>query len=140
MVLDTLCSTGELMLQKEMSFEDVVRRVATKGGITEAGACVIYDEFPDTADAMFGKTLAKRRETASIGQTSDKRWEEDARQEMKEIEHAAIAHKLCGCSYFYHFTLLRIRSNIKIKTKGRKYDVNAVYFCKCTKYTALTLK
>jgi hypothetical protein len=27
----------------------------------------------DTADAMFGKTLAKRRETASIGQTSDKR-------------------------------------------------------------------
>ena len=73
MVLDTLCSTGELMLQKEMSFEDVVRRVATKGGITEVGTRVIYDEFPDTADAMFDKTLAKRRETASIGQTSDKR-------------------------------------------------------------------
>ena len=67
MVLNTLCSTGELMLQKDMSFEDVVSRVATKGGITEVGSRVIYDGFPDTADEMFEKTLAKRRETASIG-------------------------------------------------------------------------
>lgn len=65
MVLNTLCSTGELMLQKNMSFEDVVSRVATKGGITEVGSRVIYDGFPDTADEMFEKTLAKRRETAS---------------------------------------------------------------------------
>lgn len=65
MVLDTLCATGELMLQKDMSFEDVVNRVATKGGITEVGARVIYDGFPETADEMFAKTLAKRRETAS---------------------------------------------------------------------------
>ena len=67
MVLNTLCSTGELMLQKDMSFEDVVSRVATKGGITEVGSRVIYDAFPDTADEMFEKTLAKRRETASTG-------------------------------------------------------------------------
>ena len=66
MVLNTLCATGELMLRKGMSFEDVVNRVATKGGITEVGARVIYDGFPDTADEMFGKTLAKRRETAAI--------------------------------------------------------------------------
>ena len=65
MVLDTMCATGELMIQKEMSFEDVVNRVATKGGITEVGSRVIYDGFPDTADEMFEKTLAKRRETAS---------------------------------------------------------------------------
>ena len=66
MVLDTLCATGDLMIQKDMSFEDVVGRVATKGGITEVGAKVIYEGFPDTADEMFEKTLAKRRETASI--------------------------------------------------------------------------
>lgn len=65
MVLDTLCSTGELMLRKDMSFEDVVSRVATKGGITEVGAKVIYEGFPDIADEMFEKTLAKRRETAA---------------------------------------------------------------------------
>lgn len=62
MVLDTLCSTGELMIQKEMSFEDVVNRVATPGGITEVGTRVIYDGFPDIADEMFEKTLARRRE------------------------------------------------------------------------------
>lgn len=62
MVLNTLCSTGELMLQKDMSFEDVVNRVATKGGITEVGSRVIYEGFPETADSMFEKTLAKRRE------------------------------------------------------------------------------
>ena len=65
MVLDTLSATGELMLTKGMSFEDVVRRVATKGGITEVGTGVIYNGFPDTSDEMFEKTLAKRRETAS---------------------------------------------------------------------------
>jgi hypothetical protein len=39
--------------------------VATKGGITEVGSRVIYDGFPEIADEMFGKTLAKRRETAA---------------------------------------------------------------------------
>ena len=67
MVLNTLCSTGELMLQKDMCFEEVVSRVATKGGITEVGSRVIYDGFPCTADEMFEKTLAKRRETVQIG-------------------------------------------------------------------------
>ena len=65
MVLDTLSSTGELMIQKNMSFEEVVKRVATQGGITEVGSRVIYDGFPVIADDMFGKTLAKRKETAS---------------------------------------------------------------------------
>ena len=62
MVLDTLNATGELMLQKDMCFDDVVKRVATKGGITEVGSRVIYDGFPEIADEMFVKTLAKRRE------------------------------------------------------------------------------
>ena len=65
MVLDTLSATGELMLRKDMNFEDVVKRVATKGGITEVGSRVIYDGFPEIADEMFEKTLAKRRETAA---------------------------------------------------------------------------
>ena len=67
MLLNTLGSTADLMLQKDMSFEDVVKRVATKGGITEVGSRVIYDGFPEVADEMFGKTMAKRRETASAG-------------------------------------------------------------------------
>ena len=64
MVLKTMAATGELMLRKNMSFDDVVARVATKGGITEEGTKVIYEEFPATADRLFEKTLAKRKQTA----------------------------------------------------------------------------
>ena len=64
MVLNTLSATGELMLAKDLSFDEVVERVATKGGITEEGTRVIYDMFPPAADEMFNKTLEKRRLTA----------------------------------------------------------------------------
>ncbi|SEG17174.1 pyrroline-5-carboxylate reductase [Eubacterium ruminantium] len=61
MVLNTMKSTGDLMLEKGMSFEDVVTRVATKGGITQEGTKVIYEMFPEAADKLFEKTLEKRR-------------------------------------------------------------------------------
>ncbi len=64
MVLNTMCATGELMLEKGMSFDDVVSRVATRGGITEEGTRIIYERFPETADQLFEKTLEKRRRTA----------------------------------------------------------------------------
>lgn len=64
MVLNTLAATGELMLKKGMSFDDVVSRVATKGGITGEGTGVIYDRFPAAADELFEKTLEKRSRTA----------------------------------------------------------------------------
>ena len=64
MVLNTMSATGDLMLHKDLSFNEVVTRVATKGGITEEGTKVIYDMFPSAADEMFNKTLEKRRLTA----------------------------------------------------------------------------
>lgn len=64
MVLNTLCATGELMIDKRMTFEEVVDRVATKGGITEEGTKVIYEKFPAISDELFEKTLEKRRLTA----------------------------------------------------------------------------
>jgi pyrroline-5-carboxylate reductase len=70
MVLNTMSATGDLMLQKDLSFNDVVTRVATKGGITEEGTKVIYDMFPSAADEMFNKTLEKRRLTAEKAATS----------------------------------------------------------------------
>ena len=68
LVLDTMCGTGELMLRKGMSFDEVVSRVATKGGITETGAKVIYEQFPDTAARLFEDTLEKRRQTAAAAE------------------------------------------------------------------------
>lgn len=64
MVLQTMIATGELMLKKNMSFEDVVKRVATPGGITEEGTKVVYAQFPETARELFEKTLQKRAETS----------------------------------------------------------------------------
>ena len=70
MVLKTVNATGDLMLEKGMSFEDTVSRVATKGGITEEGTKVIYDLFPQAADMMFEKTLEKRKLTAQKAKES----------------------------------------------------------------------
>ncbi|MDE6742900.1 MAG: NAD(P)-binding domain-containing protein [Lachnospiraceae bacterium] len=64
MVLNTLCATGNLMLENNMTFDEVVSRVATKGGITEEGVKVISEGFPEIADTIFLKTLEKRRLTA----------------------------------------------------------------------------
>ena len=61
MVLNTLSATSDLMLRNGMTFEEVVSRVATKGGITQEGTKVVYEGFPATADLLFEKTLEKRR-------------------------------------------------------------------------------
>ena len=65
MVLNTMSATGDLMLQNKLTFDEVVERVATKGGITEEGTKVIYEQFPATADELFEKTLEKRRQTTA---------------------------------------------------------------------------
>jgi len=63
MVLNTMIGTGKLMLEKNCSFEHVVSRVATRGGITEEGTRVIHDRLPEVIDELFNKTLEKRRQT-----------------------------------------------------------------------------
>ena len=51
------------MLEKDMSYEEVVSRVAPKGGITEEGIKVIYREFLETTEELINNTLEKRRLT-----------------------------------------------------------------------------
>lgn len=70
MVLETLSATSLLMLKNKMSFEEVVERVATKGGITQEGTSVVYNKFPAIADELFEKTLEKRRITAENAERS----------------------------------------------------------------------
>ena len=64
MVLNTMSAAGDLMLQKDLSFAEVVSRVATPGGITEEGTKVIYNMLPQTAGTLFAKTMEKRKMTA----------------------------------------------------------------------------
>lgn len=68
MLLRTMIATGDLMLEKNLSFNDVVTRVATKGGITEEGTKVVYEMFPKVTDELFDKTLDKRSQTAKKAQ------------------------------------------------------------------------
>lgn len=60
MVLKTMAGTGQLMLENEYTFEEVIQRVATKGGITEEGVMVIQNRLPEVLGELFQKTLEKR--------------------------------------------------------------------------------
>jgi len=52
--------TGKLLLDKNMSFDELINRVATKGGITEEGVKIIEKKLPETINEMFEKTLEKK--------------------------------------------------------------------------------
>lgn len=60
MVLKTIAGTGRLMVNNEYTFEEVIHRVATKGGITEEGVKVIHNRLPEVMEELFQKTLEKR--------------------------------------------------------------------------------
>lgn len=72
MVLNTMIGTGQLMIENDHSYQEVITRVATKGGITEEGVKVIQESFPQVSDSIFEKTLEKRRQTALNAQKAFK--------------------------------------------------------------------
>jgi pyrroline-5-carboxylate reductase len=49
-----------------MNFEEVINRVATKGGITEEGVKVLRAGLPEIFDELFQQTLNKRNKTAEM--------------------------------------------------------------------------
>jgi len=54
MAIQTLYGTAKLLTEQTMSFDEVIHRVATKGGMTEEGAKILFDDLP----AVFQKTFA----------------------------------------------------------------------------------
>lgn len=61
MVIETLYGTGKLLFEKGMAFEELIDRVATKGGITEEGTKIIEEKLPGIVNGVFEKTLEKRK-------------------------------------------------------------------------------
>jgi len=61
MAKQTLYGTAKLLVEDNMSFDEVINRVATKGGMTEEGAKILFSELP----AVFQKTFT------SMGQKRD---------------------------------------------------------------------
>ncbi|MEC4030844.1 pyrroline-5-carboxylate reductase dimerization domain-containing protein [Bacillus subtilis] len=58
-LIHSLYGTGKMLIEKNMSFEETLERVATKGGITGEGAEVIHASVPDVFDEVFERTLKK---------------------------------------------------------------------------------
>jgi len=68
MVIETLYGTSKILLEKEMTFDQLIDRVATKGGITEEGNKVIMENFPKIMNEVYEKTMEKRRVTMEKAQ------------------------------------------------------------------------
>jgi len=64
MAKQTLYGTAKLLVEQNMDFDEVINRVATKGGMTEEGAKILFGDLP----AVFQKTFAsmgQKRETVT---------------------------------------------------------------------------
>ena len=55
----TLLGTAQLFCQKGVLYDELISRVATKGGITEEGLKILDRELPKVFDELFNSTLAK---------------------------------------------------------------------------------
>ena len=60
MVTYTAYTTTKLLFEKKWNHNTLIKRVATKGGITEEGVAVFNEMLPDVFQAVFSKTLGKR--------------------------------------------------------------------------------
>lgn len=59
MVIKTLYGTAKLLDETKMNFNEVISRVATKGGITEEGVKVLNNYLPEVFNEVFKSTLIK---------------------------------------------------------------------------------
>ena len=66
MVISTLFGTAKLLLEREMSFSQMISRVATKGGITEEAVKVLNRGLPSTFDEVYYRTLNKHNHVKEL--------------------------------------------------------------------------
>lgn len=61
LVKETMIGTARILAGEPMKFDDVIGRVATKGGSTEEGVKVLQARLPDVMDEVLQALDAKRR-------------------------------------------------------------------------------
>jgi len=59
MLLVSLLGASRLLLEKNMSFEETINRVSTKGGITYEGVMVFKEKLPDVFDASLEASMGR---------------------------------------------------------------------------------
>jgi len=60
MVRTTMLGTAMLLSKRKIPFDNLIDRVATRGGITEDGIKVLNEKLPEVFDELFVATLARR--------------------------------------------------------------------------------
>ena len=63
MLLGAVRGTANYLLEKDVTFEELVSRVSTKGGITEEGTKIIDLKLPEIISEIFARTTEKMRVT-----------------------------------------------------------------------------
>lgn len=66
LVINTLYATAKLIYEQNMVFDEVVSRVATKGGITEEGIKVLQKRTPPMFDELFKATSKKNKDIKQL--------------------------------------------------------------------------
>lgn len=61
LVRETMIGTARILACGKMTFDEVIERVATKGGSTEEGVKVLQVRLPEVMDVVHEALLAKRR-------------------------------------------------------------------------------
>jgi len=62
MLLVSLAGAPRLLLERNLSFEDTINRVSTKGGITYEGVKVYKEKLPAVFDEAFNATIKRYKE------------------------------------------------------------------------------
>ena len=62
MLLVSLLGASRLLLERNMSFEETINRVSTKGGTTNAGVTVLKRMLPEVFDATFDASITRHDE------------------------------------------------------------------------------
>jgi pyrroline-5-carboxylate reductase len=65
LVVETMYGTARLLKESGEPFDNIISRVATKGGATEAGAAVLEQGLPQVFGEMFRKTLERQADRAA---------------------------------------------------------------------------
>ncbi|MGD9569387.1 MAG: pyrroline-5-carboxylate reductase dimerization domain-containing protein [Sedimentibacter sp.] len=66
MLLVSLLGASRLLLEKNMSFEETINRVSTKGGITFEGVKVFKEKLPEVFDAALNASMGRYDEITKL--------------------------------------------------------------------------
>jgi len=69
MIVETMYGTSKLLLEKEITFKNLMDMVATKGGITEEGIEIILEKLPKVINEMFLTTFERGRIITEVAKT-----------------------------------------------------------------------